>query len=66
MTKNMGSPDRMIRIAVAIVLAALIAMGKITGTWAYVAGAVAAIFLVTSLIGFCPAYRLVGVNSCGK
>jgi len=66
MTKNMGSPDRMIRIAVAIVLAALIAMETITGTWAYVAGAVATIFLITSLIGFCPAYTFVGVNTCGK
>ena len=64
--KNMGSLDRVLRIVVALVLAYLAATGMVAGAIAVGAGIVAAIFLITSLIGFCPAYRLIGVDTCGK
>lgn len=64
--KNMGSLDRVLRIVVALVLAYLAVTGVVTGGIAVGAWIVAAIFLVTSLIGFCPAYRLIGVDTCGK
>ena len=64
--KNMGSLDRVLRIVVALVLAYLAATGVVVGGIAVGAWVVAAIFLVTSLIGFCPAYRLIGVDTCGK
>jgi len=64
--KNMGSLDRVLRIVVALVLAYFAVTGVVTGGIAVGAWIVAAIFLVTSLIGFCPAYRLIGVDTCGK
>ncbi|GAA5053773.1 hypothetical protein GCM10023208_15970 [Erythrobacter westpacificensis] len=66
MTKNMGSLDRTLRIVAAIVLVALAATGTITGTLAIVAYVVAAVFVLTSLVRFCPAYLPFGINTCGK
>lgn len=65
MTKNMGNWDRLLRLGVAIVIAALYFMGMISGTLAIILGIVAAAFIVTSLIGWCPLYRIVGVSTCG-
>lgn len=56
MTKNMGTVDRVIRTLIAVVLIALIVTGRVTETWAIVAGIVAAAFLITSAVGFCPGY----------
>jgi hypothetical protein len=66
MTRNMGMPDRMIRTVMVVVLAALVLTGQITGTWAIVASIAAAVFLATSLVSFCPLYRLVGMNTCSR
>lgn len=52
----MGTIDRAVRTVIAVVLVALIAAGQITATWAVIAGIVAAAFLLTSAVGFCPAY----------
>jgi len=49
-----------------VVLAALVLTGQITGTWAIVASIAAAVFLATSLVSFCPLYRLVGMNTCSR
>ena len=56
MKKNMGGVDRTLRIVAAIVVAALIAMHKVTGVLAIVLGILAVAFLVTSFVGWCPAY----------
>jgi hypothetical protein len=64
--KNIGSRDRVLRIAIAIVLAILAATGTIGGGLAIAAWVVAGLLLATSLVGFCPAYRLLGLNTCGK
>lgn len=66
MPKNMGSLDKTLRVIVAIVLALLVFMGQITGTWAIVAGVVAAVFILTSLVGICPAYLPFGIKTCPK
>ncbi|MEL1250966.1 YgaP family membrane protein [Aurantiacibacter gilvus] len=66
MPKNMGSLDKTLRVIVAVVLALLVFMGQITGTWAIVAGVVAAVFILTSLVGFCPAYLPFGIKTCPK
>ena len=64
MKKNMGSADRIIRVLVAAVLAYLYFGGIITGTWGIVLVVVAAVFVLTSLISFCPLYTLLGINTC--
>lgn len=63
MKKNMGSADKGIRVAIAIVIALLYLFDVIEGTLAYVLMALAIIFLVTSFINFCPLYTLLGINT---
>jgi hypothetical protein len=63
MKKNMGAVDRVIRTVIAIALVALIATGRIAETWAVVADIVAAAFLLTSAVGFCPAYWPFNISS---
>ncbi|MBK8346404.1 MAG: DUF2892 domain-containing protein [Saprospiraceae bacterium] len=60
----MGTTDKMIRLGVAIIIALLFFLDKISGTTAIVLGAIAVIFALTSLVSFCPLYTLIGVNSC--
>ena len=66
MTHNMGRPDRLIRTFIAVVVAALVVTGQISGTWAIVASIVAAVFILTSVVSFCPLYRVLGMNTCGR
>lgn len=66
MKTNMGSADRALRIAAAIAVGVLYYMGLISGTVAIVLGVIAAVFVLTSLVGFCPVYPLLGLNTCGK
>ena len=57
---NVGGIDRILRISVGIVLVALAANG-IVGWW----GLLGLIPLATGIFRFCPAYPLLGINSCG-
>lgn len=56
MLQNMGKTDRIIRILGAIAIAALYFNGTISSVTAILLGIIALILLITSLIGFCPAY----------
>lgn len=60
---NMGKTDRMVRVAVAAIFIGLIVAQIITGVLAIVAGVIAAIFLVTSVIKFCPLYTIFGFST---
>lgn len=64
MKKNMGGSDRIIRLVVALVVFSLYYFGVISGTLAYVLMALAAIFVLTSFIGFCPLYVPFGIKTC--
>lgn len=64
MKKNMGLADKSIRVLLAIAVAALYYFDVIGGTMAIVLMAFAIIFLLTSLVSFCPLYTLLGVNTC--
>ena len=66
MSKNVGSVDRVLRIVAAAVLAYLAWSGTLEGGIAVGAWIIAAVFLLTSLVSFCPAYRLIGMNTCSK
>ncbi len=66
MKKNMGTADRVIRVAVAATIAVLFFTKVITGIPALVLGIAGGIFLLTSLIGFCPLYLPLGINTCKK
>lgn len=56
MKANMGTVDRIIRVALAVVVLILYLTGSISGTAALILGLFAAIFVITSLVGFCPLY----------
>ena len=56
---NVGGIDRVLRIVVGLVLIVLAAMGTI-GVWGYIG----VVPLLTGLVRTCPAYGLLGVNTC--
>lgn len=56
MKKNMGNPDRIVRIVIAVVLAigaGIAGFGSVAGIILLI---LAAVMLVTSAVGFCPLY----------
>ena len=55
MTKNMGTIDRVVRILVAIAVLVLYLTHVIAGPVAIVLGVIAAVFVLTSFVGVCPA-----------
>lgn len=66
MKKNMGTADRIIRVLIAVVVAALYFAKVINGTVAIVLLAVSGIFILTSLVSFCPLYLPFGISTCKK
>ncbi len=66
MIKNMGLLDRLVRIAFAVLIAALYFTGQISGTVAIVMGVVALIMVFTSLAGTCLLYIPFKLDSHNK
>ena len=60
----MGSTDKIVRVLLAVVVALLVYFEVVQGTLAYVLMAVSAIFVLTSLVSFCPLYGIFGLNTC--
>ena len=63
MKKNIGFLDRIIRIILAVVFAALYFMEVITGTIGLILLIIGGVLLATALIDFCPIYRIFGIHS---
>jgi hypothetical protein len=66
MKANMGTTDKVLRIAVAALIAGLYLGNVISGTMAIVGLVLAGIFLLTSTMSFCPLYSIFGLNTCKK
>jgi hypothetical protein len=64
MKKNMGTADRIIRIMIAAIVGILFYTGTISGTLGIVLLVLAGIFVLTSLISFCPLYTIFGLKTC--
>lgn len=62
----MGKEDRIIRVMAAMVVAALYFTGVISGVVAIILMVVAAVFIATSLVSFCPLYLPLGLNTIRK
>lgn len=60
----MGNIDRGIRVIVAIIIAALYFTGTLTGTLGIVLLVLAAVFVLTSFVSFCPLYTIFGLSTC--
>ena len=56
MNRNVGTLDRILRVIVGVILIALVFVGP-KSAW----GWIGVIPLVTAFVGFCPAYRLLGI-----
>jgi hypothetical protein len=59
MPRNEGSTDRILRLIAGLVLITLVFVGPKT-PW----GWVGLVPLLTGMIGWCPAYTLLGINTC--
>jgi O-antigen ligase len=59
MTQNIGNIERVVRIVGGLVLIALAATGSV-GVW----GWLGLVPLATGLVGWCPPYSLLGINTC--
>jgi len=59
MKLNEGAVDRILRIIVGLVVLSLAFVGPQTA-WGYLG----VIPLLTGIVGFCPLYALLGVNTC--
>ena len=63
MKKNMGITDRIIRILLAAGFAYLYFAGVVTGTIGLILVILGGVFVLTSLIGFCPLYTIFRLNT---
>lgn len=59
MKTNVGGIDKILRIVIGIALIAMAALG-VVGVW----GWIGVVPLLTGLFGTCPAYTLLGMNTC--
>ncbi len=64
MKKNMGNTDRIIRLILAVVFAVLYFTNTVNGTFGIILLVLGGVFVLTSLISFCPLYSLIGLNTC--
>jgi hypothetical protein len=66
MKRNMSSVDRIIRIALVVVVAVLVVTGQLSLVASIILGVLAVIFLLTSNVGVCPLYLLFGISTKKK
>ncbi len=66
MKKNMGNLDKVLRILGALLLVVLYFTKVLTGVWGIIALIVAVIFVITSIVGFCPLYVPFKINTAKK
>jgi uncharacterized membrane protein YccC len=64
MKKNMGNADRIIRTIIAVIVAILYFTNVISGALGIVLLILAGVFLLTSLVSFCPLYAPFGIKTC--
>lgn len=61
MKKNIGNPERIIRIVAGLAIISLAFWGP-QSPWAYLG----IVPLATGLIGWCPPYAMLGISTCKK
>jgi hypothetical protein len=64
MTANIGMIDRVVRIAIGVLLLAFaIPIGFPSAGWNWI-GWIGVVPLLTGIFGYCPAYQLIGLSTC--
>jgi hypothetical protein len=66
MKKNMGLIDKVIRLLIAVIVIALYFANVISGILAIILLIFAGVFILTSLLGFCPLYLPFGLSTRKK
>jgi hypothetical protein len=66
MNKNMGPIDRTVRVIAALAVGILILTGTLTGALAIILGVLAVVFVLTSVVSFCPLYALINLSTGKK
>jgi hypothetical protein len=66
MPKNMGMIDRVVRVVLAVLVGVLYLTHQITDLAAIILGIFAVVFVVTSILGFCPLYLPFGFSTKKK
>ena len=66
LTSNVGQTDRIVRVALAVVFAALNLLGVVSGTFGLILWALAVILVLTSAVSFCPIYLPFKISTKGK
>ena len=64
MKKNMGTADKTIRLIIAAIVGVLYYINVLNGTLGLVLLILSGIFVLTSVISFCPLYTLLGIKTC--
>jgi hypothetical protein len=64
MASNVGIADQVVRLVVGAGLLVLGLSHLVTGAWAIAAYSLGAIALITGLMRFCPAWSVLGINTC--
>jgi hypothetical protein len=66
MNANVGTIDRVLRLAVGVAVIAFGYMGGLAAPWDIVVMVVGGVLVGTAAIGWCPPYALFGINTCSK
>ena len=64
MKPNLNTIDRVVRFFIAVILAVLYYQGTIYGIWGLALVIFGGILLLTSIVSFCPLYRIFGISTC--
>ncbi|MBZ9786689.1 DUF2892 domain-containing protein [Psychroflexus sp. CAK57W] len=64
MKKNMGTADRIMRVIIAAIVVILYFTDTISGTLGIVLLILSGVFVLTSLVSFCPLYAPFGIKTC--
>lgn len=64
MTTNVGSADRAVRLALAVLAAVVAFVVGVGSTLGIMLLVVASVMAITGVVRFCPLYRLFGMNTC--
>ena len=61
--RNLGTADRLIRLAIGVALLIFLFVGDGTSRWL---GLIGLVPLITSAVGSCPLYSLLGLSTCPR
>ena len=64
MKKNMGTPDSVIRLLLAAIFGLMYFGNFVTGIAGVVLLVLAVVFVLTSVVSFCPLYTPFGISTC--